>query len=108
MRGSRILILGVSYKAGIGDTRESPALRVIELLRELGGEITYHDPHVPALPELGLESVPLEEAVAAADAACVLTAHPELDYAALVAGAQQVVDFRGVTRDIEASNLVRL
>ena len=108
VRGSRILILGVSYKAGIGDTRESPALRIIELLRELGGEVSYHDPHVPALPELGLESAALEEELASADVACVLTAHPELDYAAVVAGAQLVVDFRGVTRDIEATNLVRL
>ena len=49
VRGSRILILGVSYKAGVGDMRESPALKIIELLRERGGDIAYHDPHVPEL-----------------------------------------------------------
>src|SRR4029077_4563899 len=49
-RGSRILTLGVSYKAGVGDTRESPALKIARLLRNLGGEVSYHDPHVPELP----------------------------------------------------------
>ena len=50
VRGSRILILGVSYKPGVGDIRESPALKIIELLRERGGDVSYHDPHVPELP----------------------------------------------------------
>ena len=53
VKGSRILLLGVSYKAGVGDTRESPALKIVRLLRELGGEVSYHDPHVAELPELG-------------------------------------------------------
>ena len=61
VRGSRILILGVSYKAGVGDIRESPALKIVRLLRELGGEVSYHDPHVPELPELGLASADLEQ-----------------------------------------------
>ena len=52
--GSRVLLLGVSYKAGVGDLRESPALKIAELLRELGAEVSYHDPHVPEVPELGL------------------------------------------------------
>ena len=56
VRGSKVLILGVSYKAGVGDTRESPALKIAKLLRELGGEVSYHDPHVPELPELELSS----------------------------------------------------
>ena len=108
VKGSRILILGASYKAGIGDTRESPALKIIRLLRELGGEVSYHDPHVPELPELGLASVDLDAALGAADLAAIVTAHPELDYADVVADAPLVVDFRGVTRGIEAENLVRL
>ena len=54
VNGSRILLLGVSYKAGVGDTRESPALKIVRLLRDLGGDVAYHDPHVPELPELGL------------------------------------------------------
>jgi UDP-N-acetyl-D-glucosamine dehydrogenase len=108
VNGSSILILGVSYKAGVGDTRESPAIKIVRLLRELGGEVSYHDPHVPAVPELGLESVDLTEALASADLAAIVTAHPEIDYKALVAEAPLVVDFRGVTRGLEAGNVVRL
>jgi UDP-N-acetyl-D-glucosamine dehydrogenase len=107
-RGSHVLLLGVSYKAGVGDLRESPALRIGQLLRALGAEISYHDPHVPEVPELGLSSLPLAEALEACDVACVVTAHPEVDYEAVVAAAPLVVDFRGVTRGIEAGNLVRL
>ena len=59
VNGSRILILGVSYKAGVGDIRESPALKIAKRLIELGGEVAYHDPYVPTLPELGLASVDL-------------------------------------------------
>ena len=50
VRGSRVLVLGVAYKAGVGDLRESPALKILRLLRERGGEVAYHDPHVPELP----------------------------------------------------------
>ena len=108
VNGSRILLLGVSYKAGVGDTRESPALKIARRLREFGGEVSYHDPHVAELPELGLASVDLAAALASADAVAIVTAHPELDYAKVVSEAQLVVDFRGVTRGIEATNLVRL
>jgi UDP-N-acetyl-D-glucosamine dehydrogenase len=108
VNGSKILVLGVSYKAGVGDTRESPALKIVRLLRELDGDVAYHDPHVPALPELGLESVDLAEALREADLAAIVTAHPEIDYEGLVAEAPLVVDFRGITRGIEAENVVRL
>jgi UDP-N-acetyl-D-glucosamine dehydrogenase len=106
--GSKVLLLGVSYKAGVGDTRESPALKMIRFLGDLGAEVTYHDPHVPELPELGLASASLDESLAAADLVCILTAHPELDYQRVVEDAALVLDFRGVTRGIEAGNLVRL
>ncbi len=108
VRGSKILILGVSYKAGVGDTRESPALKIAKRLLDLGGDVSYHDPHVAELAELGLSSVDLGGALATADVAAIVTAHPEIDYEALVSGAPLVVDFRGVTRGIEAENLVRL
>jgi UDP-N-acetyl-D-glucosamine dehydrogenase len=108
MNGSRILLLGVSYKAGVGDMRESPALKIIRLARELDTEVSYHDPHVPELPDLGLSSVDLGDELARCDLACVVTAHPEIDYERVVAEASLVLDFRGVTRGIEASNLVRL
>jgi UDP-N-acetyl-D-glucosamine dehydrogenase len=108
VRGSRILVLGASYKGGIGDVRESPALKVIARLRDLGGEVSYHDPYVAELPELGLASVELEAGLAAADLAAIVTAHPDLDYAEIVAAAPLVLDFRGVTRGIEAGNVERL
>ncbi len=108
VRGSKVLILGVSYKAGVGDIRESPALQIVKLLAELGAEVSYHDPHVPELPELGLSSVELDEGIAATDIAAIVTAHPHVDYEEVVSTAPLVVDFRGVTRGIEAANLVRL
>ena len=108
VKGSKILILGVSYKAGVGDTRESPALKITTLLQELGGEVSYHDPHVPELSKLGLSSVDLDTALASTDLAAIVTAHPSLDYAAVAAAAPVVMDFRGVTRGIDAENLVRL
>ncbi len=108
VKGSKILLLGVSYKAGVGDMRESPALKIAELLRELGGDVSYHDPHVPELPQFGLRSVELDAAAAEADVAAIVTAHPGVDYEALVAAVPVLVDFRGVTRGIEAGNLIRL
>jgi UDP-N-acetyl-D-glucosamine dehydrogenase len=108
VKGSRILILGVSYKAGVGDIRESPALKIARLLRDRGGEVSYHDPHVPELPDLDLVCADLEQALADSDAAAIVTAHPEFDYEQIVAAAPLVVDFRGVTRDIDAPNLIRL
>ncbi len=107
--GSRILLLGVSYKAGVGDIRESPSLKIAQQLRELGGEVSYHDPYVPELPEFGLGvGRPRRGWSAGADLVAIVTAHPELDYAEVVAAAPLVVDFRGVTRGLEAKNLVLL
>ena len=108
VNGSKILVLGVSYKAGVGDIRESPSLKIVKRLIDLGGEVSYHDPHVPRLTDLGLGSVNLGEALATADLAAIVTAHPSIDYADVVASTPLVVDFRGVTRGIEAGNLVRL
>jgi len=108
VKGTRILVLGVAYKGGVGDLREAPALKIIRRLRELGADISYHDPHVPELPELSLRSGVLDEQIAAADLVCIVTAHPEVDHERVVREAKLVVDFRGVTKGIEAPNLVRL
>jgi UDP-N-acetyl-D-glucosamine dehydrogenase len=107
-RDSRVLLLGVSYKTGVGDMREAPALKIAHLLRELGADVVYHDPHVPELAELGLSSVALDEDLGGCDVACVITAHAEVDYERVVSEAPLVVDFRGVTRGITAENLIRL
>jgi UDP-N-acetyl-D-glucosamine dehydrogenase len=108
VRGSRIGILGVAYKAGVGDMRESPALRIIEVLAQRGAVLSYHDPYVPSLPELGLESTPLESTLAGADAVVLVTAHPGIDYGAVVTETELLIDLRGVTRGQQAANVVRL
>ncbi len=108
VRGSRVLLLGVAYKGGVGDLREAPALKIIRGLRELGADIAYHDPHVPELTEHGLVSVDLDGELASADIVCIVTAHPEVDPERVVREAQLVLDFRGVTRGMVAPNLVRL
>jgi len=108
VNGSRVLILGVAYKGGVGDTRESPALKIVGRLQDLGAELSYHDSFVPELPGHGLSSVDLEEGLREADVAAIVTAHPDVDYEQVVAKAPLVIDFRGVTREIEADNLIRL
>jgi len=97
LKGSRILVLGVAYKADISDLRESPAVRLIELLERAGAQVSYHDPHVPSFVENGvaLSSVPLDPA--AYDAVVIATAHSGIDYAALVESAGVVVDLRNAT-----------
>jgi UDP-N-acetyl-D-glucosamine dehydrogenase len=108
VKGSRITLLGVSYKPGVGDTRESPALKIIELLRGLGADVSYHDPHVASLSELALESRPLEEATADADLTLIVTAHPGIDYERVAQRSRLVLDLRGVTRSSDAADVVRL
>jgi UDP-N-acetyl-D-glucosamine dehydrogenase len=108
VKGSKILILGASYKAGSGDTRESPALTILRLLIALEADVSYHDPFVPELPELGLGSVALDGALPSTDLAAIVTAHPAVDYGAVVAKAALTLDFRGVTREIESASLERL
>lgn len=107
-KGARVAVIGVSYKPGVGDVRESPALKIIALLRELGAEVVYHDPHVPSLSEPGLTSVPLEDAVADADLALIVTAHPGVDNELIAQRARLVVDLRGVTRASRIPNVLRL
>jgi UDP-N-acetyl-D-glucosamine dehydrogenase len=108
VNGSRVLILGVSYKGGVGDTRESPALKIIGRLQDLGAEVSYHDSFVSELPGHGLSNVDLEEGLGNADLAAIVTVHPDVDYQRVVEVAPLVADFRGVTRDISAENLIRL
>jgi UDP-N-acetyl-D-glucosamine dehydrogenase len=95
LSGSKVLVLGVSYKADIPDTRESPALKLIELLRTAGADVAYHDPHVAELPKHGLSSQPLEPG--AYDCVTIVTAHSTIDYERLVEDAKLVVDLRNAT-----------
>ncbi len=95
LKGSKVLVLGVAYKPGIADMRESPALKLIELLQAGGAEISYHDPHVPELPDYGLSSVPLDPA--SFDCIAIVTDHAGIDYEALVGDGAVIVDFRNAT-----------
>jgi UDP-N-acetyl-D-glucosamine dehydrogenase len=108
VKGARIAVIGVSYKPGVGDMRESPALKIISLLRELGAEVLYHDPHVPNLGELSLVSTPLEQALENADLTVIVTAHPSVDHERVSGLSRLVLDLRGVTRATPATNVVRL
>ncbi len=98
VNGSKVALLGVSYKPGVGDTRESPALKIIALLQALGARVAYHDEHVPALSAFDLVNCGLDEALDQADLAVIVTAHPGVDHAAVAAGELDVLDLRGTTR----------
>jgi UDP-N-acetyl-D-glucosamine dehydrogenase len=93
LSGSKILVVGVAYKSDISDTRESPALKLMELLRKAGADVSYHDPHVPELN--GARSAALEPA--AYDCVAIVTAHSGIDYDKLIDQAKLVVDFRNAT-----------
>jgi UDP-N-acetyl-D-glucosamine dehydrogenase len=102
VNGAKIAVLGVAYKPGVGDIRESPALKIIDRLQALGAQISYHDPYVPELKSFGLRNTSLDEALAGADAALIVTAHPGIDHDH-IAGTVPTVDFRGVTRTTRAA-----
>ncbi len=95
LSGSKVLVLGVAYKSDISDVRESPSLKVIELLEKAGADVSYHDPHVPAFD--GKQSVELDPG--AYDCVAILTAHSSVDHAQVVRDAKVVVDFRNATGD---------
>ncbi len=100
LKGSRILILGVAYKRDVDDMRESPALRLIELLRAAGARVSYHDPYVPALPEtrkyrFRMRSRPLTpRLLGETDAVLIATDHHSVDYRLVGRHAGLVIDTR--------------
>jgi len=102
LKGSKVLVLGVAYKPDIDDVRESPAEKIIELLRNAGSDVAYHDPHVAEFD--GLNSVPLEPE--AYDCVAIVTAHSEIDYDDVVRRGQVVVDFRNATKGVEIDGKV--
>jgi len=102
LKGSRILVVGVAYKPDIDDVRESPAEKIVDLLRNAGADVAYHDPYVPEFD--GLRSVPLEPE--GYDCVAIVTNHSTIDYAELVRRANVVVDFRNATRGHEVDGKV--
>jgi len=93
LKGSRILVLGVAYKADIDDVRESPAEKIVGLLQKAGADVAYHDPHVDEFD--GMRSV--DYAPESYDCVVIVTAHSSIDYEDLVDRAQVVVDLRNAT-----------
>jgi len=100
VKGSRVLVLGVAYKKDVDDVRESPALDIIELLRQKGAEVRYHDPYVPAIRHNAFALVSetdLGAALDAADCVVVVTDHSWYDWPAIRVRAKAIVDTRHVT-----------
>jgi UDP-N-acetyl-D-glucosamine dehydrogenase len=111
LNGSRVLILGVSYKKDVDDLRESPALTVIELLKQQGAVVSYNDPYFPVLRkgrhyDLQMECASLNN-IGEYDCVAIITDHSDYDYPAIVREAQLVVDTRNATRGIASPKIVR-
>lgn len=110
LAGSRVLVLGVAYKNDIDDMRESPAIKVTELLLEKGADVVYHDPYVPKLIVSGtsVPKVDLTAAeLAAADVVAIITNHRNVDYDLVVENAQLVLDTRNALNDHDGDKVVR-
>jgi len=111
LNGAAVLVLGVAYKKDVEDTRESPALKIIELLREKGADVSYNDPCVPRI-HVGaddMESVELSgKCLASMDCIVIATDHSCYDIGEVVGRAKLVFDTRGVTRGLKQANVVRL
>lgn len=107
VKGARILVLGVAYKKDLDDTRESPALRLIELLLQKGARVSYHDPYVSALKrsrkyDFNMASVPLtRDELERADAVVIATDHSVFDYEFIVRNSRLVIDTRNATKNVQ-------
>jgi UDP-N-acetyl-D-glucosamine dehydrogenase len=105
LKGSRILVLGVAYKKDVDDLRESPTLKILQLLKERGAQVDYNDPHFPQLHKMrhydysGMRSVELDRGtIGSYDSVVIATDHSSYDWEAIVEAAQLVVDTRNATR----------
>jgi UDP-N-acetyl-D-glucosamine dehydrogenase len=111
VRDTRILVLGVAYKPNVADTRDSPALEIIDLLLAKSAHLAYHDPHVPTVTVRGVkfDSVPWPADLSAWDVVLALTPHASYDWPAIVRQARLVIDIRNATAAIApAPNVIRL
>jgi UDP-N-acetyl-D-glucosamine dehydrogenase len=100
IKGVRVLIVGIAYKKDVDDMRESPSLKLIEMFRQRGARVDYHDPYIPVMPrtrrhQFDLRSVPLTpENLASYDAVLIATDHSDLDYTSILTHASLIVDTR--------------
>ncbi|MFO0961437.1 MAG: nucleotide sugar dehydrogenase [Phycisphaerales bacterium] len=108
LKGAKVLVIGVAYKKNIDDSRESPSAEIIELLRDRGAKVTYHDPHIPVYPSMrkyriDLKSVPLTPAnLKSSDCVLILTDHDAVDYKLLAKHAKLIVDTRNAMAQVPA------
>ena len=111
VKGSRILVVGVAYKSNIDDTRESPALDIMEMLTQLGGDVWWYDPYVEELHEkvhAQRQTAFGADDLATFDAAVVVTAHRDIDYALLADTVPAVVDTRNALKGLDKPSITRL
>ena len=110
VKGSTVLVLGVSYKRNVDDVRESPALDILRLLESRGARVGYNDPNVPQLQWNGLtlESQDLMPAVRRADVVVIVTDHTAYRYREIVDAARVVVDTRNATKGIQSPKIIKL
>jgi len=110
VKGSRVVLLGVSYKKDIDDVRESPALDILTILEKKGAEVVYHDPLVPEihLDGASYRSQPLEQALAESDCAVIVTDHSCFDIEAILSRARLVVDTRNATKGYRSEKVIKL
>ena len=111
LNGARVLVLGASYKKDVSDIRESPSLKLIQLLLEKGANLSYHDPYIERI-QIAAEILPsvelTDEALSSADCVVIATDHSCYDYQNIVNGASLVFDTRGATGRLQGNNIVRL
>jgi UDP-N-acetyl-D-glucosamine dehydrogenase len=103
LKGARVLVVGVAYKPDVGDTRETPAAKLVELLRGGGAEVFYHDPYVPefAVGDDALRSVELsEDTLGGCDCVVIVTAHSGVDYGLIARSGVPVLDTRNAIRKL--------
>ncbi len=111
LRGSRVHILGVAYKAGVNDVRESPALNVMRMLQDKGAVLTYSDPYIPSIRDEGfeLEAIQLKNGyLGDVDCTVILTNHAEFDYKNVVRTSKLIVDTRNALQGHEGDHIFRL
>jgi UDP-N-acetyl-D-glucosamine dehydrogenase len=112
LNGAKILVLGIAYKKDVDDLRESPALKIMDLLKQEGAEVSYNDPHIPRCagmrhyPHFDLVSIPLDEGVLqAADLVLLVTDHSAYDYAWIASQARLIVDTRNAFQGIAGKHI---
>jgi UDP-N-acetyl-D-glucosamine dehydrogenase len=113
LKGSKVLVMGIAYKKDIDDSRESPGIELIELLREGGAEVSYYDPYIPEIynlrqTDLVMSSVKLtEEILKEQDAVIIATAHSDIDYRKVVDNSSLIIDTRNALSGIKSNKIFR-